>query len=859
MTCITYHVSRITYLCTGVVIAVSTFFFGSQYVHAAALTDLMIRVSTPIVESFSDYTIMFRSASGMASGSISLNLTNASMNLTALTRDDLDLMFGATQATIATTAGAGVWGAVIDTSARTITFSYPTTGGTPIPAGSMVVIRIGAHATFQAQGLGRPVNQNVSGQKSLAITAGSDSGNASVTLQTTIPQNRQMINGDVGPNRVMVVGAEQDSGALAVAIVTNDRVGVTANRIQSTSMSGGIFAPSELRSIATKEGVIEMTWRDNSGIERGFIVERREVKEGREESYEAIALLDQNSTSYRDTNLPPERQFQYRVRSYNDLTFSTYTTSGAIMTIKLAVPSAPLGGFIPGLKPVIRKIVVPAETSTTDEQTTSKSTVIESPTNVLNLEAKGDDGRATLTWGNPPDPTVLYVQIQWSEKGFPQDINEGVTVYKEFGTSFSDMNLPNDIPAYYTVFAVNKYGKQSSGAAVTVTPKGPPPLVLPPVIEKPAASSAIGQEQRADQPLASVATPSGEITAPPTAPVVQAVTLTLAPEASKTFLPQQEATLEAKNSGSSGETSGLTLSIPSQTLPTPFEVSVAPITYEQVRDIDSGVALPKDTAVLGDTFYKISIQRDDQETHRFSKDITLQFKYSKKLVSGIVETSLRVHSWDALMNEWIALPSKVDTENNTVEGTTKHASLFSVFGQRSDEQKHLNLKVISKTKITKQKGPPLRATSVFDLSSFITVNGRELVAQAGTALQMCVSATLFSRPVRFMTMTFDTSRYFLMYDFTRKCYAGNLLMPTAIGSYPLNVKVVFADDRVQQDKFTVRTIATKDRPLPPITQIVPQETVDRLPLHLIGYGIIAVIALLINVSIVYKLIKGFRD
>ena len=86
-----------------------------------------------------------------------------------------------------------------------------------------------------------------------------------------------------------------------------------------------------------------MTWRDNSGIERGFIVERREVKEGREESYEAIALLDQNSTSYRDTNLPPERQFQYRVRSYNDLTFSTYTTSGAIMTIKLAVPSAPLG------------------------------------------------------------------------------------------------------------------------------------------------------------------------------------------------------------------------------------------------------------------------------------------------------------------------------------------------------------------------------------------------------------------------------------------------------------------------------------------------------------------------------------
>ena len=107
-----YHISRITYHVSlyGCCYCGLNIFFGSQYVHAAALTDLMIRVSTPIVESFSDYTIMFRSASGMASGSISLNLTNASMNLTALTRDDLDLMFGATQATIATTAGAGVWG-----------------------------------------------------------------------------------------------------------------------------------------------------------------------------------------------------------------------------------------------------------------------------------------------------------------------------------------------------------------------------------------------------------------------------------------------------------------------------------------------------------------------------------------------------------------------------------------------------------------------------------------------------------------------------------------------------------------------------------------------------------------------------
>lgn len=820
--------------------------------HAAALTDLMYRLSTPVVESFSNHTIMFRSVSGMTSGSIILNLTNVSMNLTALTRDDLDLMYGSTQASIAATPGVGVWGSEINTSARTITFTYPTAGGTPISAGTMVSIRIGSHASYQAQGSGRLVNQNVSGAKTVSITAGSDSGTASVSLQTTVPTNTQMTNGDVGHSKQVIVGAGQDNGALAVSLIFDGTVGTTANRLQTTSMSGGIFAPSGLRGAPAKEGVVEIVWVDNSSIERGFIVERREVKEGRDQPYEAIAILDRNATSYRDTNLPPQRTFQYRVRSYNDITFSTYTTSGEVTTVPLAVPSAPFAGFIPSLQRSVRTITVPQEQKQQEQHTSSTPVAIEPPSNVLNLNGVGEDGRAVLTWGNPADPNLLYAQIQWSDSGFPQDMNEGVTVYKELGTSFTDTNLANDAPAYYTVFAVNKYGKNSSGAAIVVTPKGPPPPPQAPLVQAP-------EQTGATQPAPLVVSQESVFGAPPArveeAPP-QDVTLTLAAEVSKTILPQQEATLEAVNSVSTGEKTALALTIPSDTLVTPYEASVAPVTYDQVRDLDSGIHIPDDTAVLGDTYYKVSIERDETETHRFSKELTLRFEYSQQLIAGIVESTLTVHSWDPLMNDWVALPSRVDTEKKTVEAKTKHASLFTVFGKPKDKKSNFILKVISKTKISKQKSPPLRATSVFDLSSFITVNGRELVAGAGTEMKLCVSAALFARPVRFMSMTFDTSRYFLMYDFARKCYAGTVLMPTAIGEYPLKVKVVYADDRTQEDNFTLRTIAQKERAIRQVVQIVPAEQIDRFPWKIFGYGIIAFLVLLINGTIVVRLIRS---
>ena len=44
--------------------------------------------------------------------------------------------------------------------------------------------------------------------------------------------------------------------------------------------------------------------------------------------------------------------------------------------------------------------------------------------------------------------------------------------------------------------------------------------------------------------------------------------------------------------------------------------------------------------------------------------------------AGLDESSLRIYAWDG--SRWVELPSKVDTENNTVTATVTHLSYFTL-------------------------------------------------------------------------------------------------------------------------------------------------------------------------------------
>ena len=81
-------------------------------------------------------------------------------------------------------------------------------------------------------------------------------------------------------------------------------------------------APSNLAATSLPEG-ISLSWTDNSGNEAGFKVER---KTGAGGQFEDVALLGRNATTFVDSALAGGNTYYYRVRAYNLIGSSDYSS-----------------------------------------------------------------------------------------------------------------------------------------------------------------------------------------------------------------------------------------------------------------------------------------------------------------------------------------------------------------------------------------------------------------------------------------------------------------------------------------------------------------------------------------------------
>ncbi|MBN1670163.1 MAG: right-handed parallel beta-helix repeat-containing protein [Kiritimatiellae bacterium] len=75
----------------------------------------------------------------------------------------------------------------------------------------------------------------------------------------------------------------------------------------------GLGAPSLLRAVASGTGQINLTWRDNSGAEEFFKLDRS--LDGT--SWTRVATPAANATAYADTGLAPTTRYYYRIKAYN--------------------------------------------------------------------------------------------------------------------------------------------------------------------------------------------------------------------------------------------------------------------------------------------------------------------------------------------------------------------------------------------------------------------------------------------------------------------------------------------------------------------------------------------------------------
>jgi hypothetical protein len=85
--------------------------------------------------------------------------------------------------------------------------------------------------------------------------------------------------------------------------------------LQSCSSTEDIapMAPTGLTAFAVSDNQIELAWEDNATNETGFKIERKTGTE----SFEVIATITFDGTSYSDVNLTDNNTYVYRVYSYN--------------------------------------------------------------------------------------------------------------------------------------------------------------------------------------------------------------------------------------------------------------------------------------------------------------------------------------------------------------------------------------------------------------------------------------------------------------------------------------------------------------------------------------------------------------
>lgn len=97
-----------------------------------------------------------------------------------------------------------------------------------------------------------------------------------------------------------------------------------------------IAPPTDLTAIYISYNQIDLSWQDQSGVEDGFVVERKTGESG---DWEEIVSLGRNELSYSDSNLTESTTFLYRIRVYNFDEFTAYSNTISATTLHTPILS----------------------------------------------------------------------------------------------------------------------------------------------------------------------------------------------------------------------------------------------------------------------------------------------------------------------------------------------------------------------------------------------------------------------------------------------------------------------------------------------------------------------------------------
>lgn len=111
------------------------------------------------------------------------------------------------------------------------------------------------------------------------------------------------------------------------------RINEYESRVLVVKALSGLSDPSSLVANASTSTSVELTWVDNSTTESGYEIERATSEDG---PFELIHTTVADVSSYTDNNLTANTDYFYRIRGFNVLGYSDYSTLTNVRTPKLS-------------------------------------------------------------------------------------------------------------------------------------------------------------------------------------------------------------------------------------------------------------------------------------------------------------------------------------------------------------------------------------------------------------------------------------------------------------------------------------------------------------------------------------------
>jgi hypothetical protein len=144
--------------------------------------------------------------------------------------------------------------------------------------------------------------------------------------------------GETGPNVTVFVDTTVQPGQIYTyrvrAVNADGSISSDPSNTATSDLNIGLLKPTRVEALANSSSQVKITWRDNSTIETGFVIERAINQPS---DWTRIGTAKANTNVFYDKHVHTLKRYYYRMRATNGTDFSAYSNVGSARVLPLFV------------------------------------------------------------------------------------------------------------------------------------------------------------------------------------------------------------------------------------------------------------------------------------------------------------------------------------------------------------------------------------------------------------------------------------------------------------------------------------------------------------------------------------------